>query len=296
VPIGEEFAALVPELSADRRFSVRLFMRACYSAYYHAYGTPDLHTHTRWRAVKHLMAEESLPERAYVLEVGCADGIMTFQVARRYRQWMVCGLDADQRSIESARLVKARSGINNVDFHVHFAPHLEFVKAASCDGVLLLDVIEHVQEDRALLSEVFRVLKPGGFVILSVPTPNYPRVFGRHFHSSVGHVREGYWQRNLESLFRASGFEVDSSKPYTFPPSAFACSIFYRLLLGRRGLPVLFSPLLDLVCRLDCLWPVKAERFACSIALKASKPAGTEASLHSSSALPIRQDQLSNSV
>ncbi len=296
MPIGEEFAALAPELSDHYRFSVRLLMKVCYSAYYHVYGTPDLHTHTRWRAVKRLMAENPLPERAHVLEVGCADGIMSFQVARRHSQWMVCGLDADERSIESARLVKVRGGIHNVDFRVHFAPRLEFVRAASCDGVLLFDVIEHVQEDTALLSEVYRVLKPGGFVILSVPTPNYPRVFGWRFHSSVGHVREGYWQRNLESLFRATGFEINACKPYTFPPSALACSIFYRLLLGKRGLPALFSPLLDLVCRLDLLWPVRTERFACSIALKASKPVRAAAPLDSQPPLPIYEGGQSNSV
>jgi SAM-dependent methyltransferase len=272
VPIGEEFAVLSPRADANRRSLKRLLIRAFYGAYFFAYGTPELHTHTRWRALKRLLTAESVPDLAFALEVGCGHGTMSFQVARKHKHWKVLGVDADQQSIEIADLVKVRNGIDNVEFQVHIAPRLEVVSSASCDAVLLIDVIEHVKEDEDLLSEVYRVLKPGGFIVLSVPTPNYPRVFGWSFHNAVGHVREGYRQGQIESLVRDRGFEVVSCKPYTYPPSAFACSIFYRWLREKHVLPTLLSPLLDLVCRLDCVWPARVERLACSIALKASKP------------------------
>lgn len=272
MPIGEEFAVLSPRLDANRGRLTHLLMRACYRAYYFAYGTPELHTHTRWRAIKRLLTAESLPDRAFVLEVGCGHGIMSFQVARKNEHWKVLGVDADRESIELADLARVRNGIDNVEFRAHVAPRLEVVTSESCDAVLLIDVIEHVKEDTALLSEVYRILKPGGFVLLSVPTPNYPRVFGWRFHQAVGHVRDGYWQGQLESIVRKCGFEVELCRPYTYPPSAFGCFIFYRWLLRIRGLPTILSPLLDLICRLDSVWPVRTERFACSIALKATKP------------------------
>jgi ubiquinone/menaquinone biosynthesis C-methylase UbiE len=272
VPIGEEYAVLSPRPDANRGHLTHLLMRACYRAYYSVYGTPELHTHTRWRAVKRLLTAESVPDQAFVLEVGCGHGIMSFQVARKHKHWKVLGVDVDRESIELADLAKVRNGIENVEFRTHAAPRLEVVSSASCDAVLLIDVIEHVQEDTALLSEVYRVLKPGGFVLLSVPTPNYPRVFGWRFHKAVGHVRDGYRQGQLESIVRECGFEVELCRPYTYPPSASGCFIFYRWLLKIRGLPTILSPLLDLFCRLDCVWPVRSERFACSIALKALKP------------------------
>lgn len=281
--IGKEFAVLSPMSDAKERHLSSLLKRACYRTYYWLYGTPELHTHTRWRALKRVVKGESIPDQAFVLEVGCGQGIMSFQVARKHKHWKVLGVDADQQSIEVADLAKVRNRIDNVEFRVHTAPRLEVVSSASCDVVLLIDVIEHVKEDAALLSEVYRVLKPGGFIILSVPTPNYPRVFGWSFHKAVGHVRDGYRQDQLEFLVRESGFDVVSCKPYTYPPSAFACSIFYRWLLRTHGLPTLISPLLDLVCRLDSVWPVRTEWFACSIALKASKPLMPEASSGSNS-------------
>lgn len=277
MPIGEESAVLSPRPKAGRGRLTHLLLRACYRAYYFLYGTPELHTHTRWRAVKRLLAAESVPEQAFALEVGCGDGVMSFQVARRYKGWKILGVDADQRFIESAGLAKVQNEVDNVDFRVHLAPRLEVVSSASCDAVLLIDVLEHVTEDKSLLSEVYRVLKPGGFVVLSVPTPNYPRVFGWRFHKAVGHVRDGYWQGQLQSLVGERGLEVNLWRPYTYPPSAFACLIFYRWLLEIPGLPILLSPLLDLVCQLDAVWPARTERCACSIALKASKPFKPEA-------------------
>lgn len=272
MPIGEEYAVLSPRLDAGGGRLTHLLVRACFRAYHLVYGTPELHTHTRWRAVKRLLMAATVPDWASVLEVGCGHGIMSFQVARKYKHWKVLGVDADRQSIELADLAKARNRIDNVEFRAHSAPRLEVVPSASCDAVLLIDVIEHVKEDTALLSEVYRVLKPGGFILLSVPTPNYPRVFGWRFHKAVGHVRDGYRQDQLESIVRECGFEIQLCSPYTYPPSASGCFVFYRWLLKIRGLPTILSPLLDLVCRLDCVWPIRTERFACSIALKASKP------------------------
>ncbi|MCL5671642.1 MAG: class I SAM-dependent methyltransferase [Acidobacteria bacterium] len=296
MPIGEEYAVLSPRLEANRGHLRYLLMRACYSAYYFAYGTPELHTHTRWRAVRSLLTAGPVPDRAFVLEIGCGHGIMSFRVARKHKHWKVVGVDADRQSIELADLAKARNGIDNVEFRTHLAPRLEVVPSASCDAVLLIDVIEHVKEDTALLSEVYRVLKPGGFVLLSVPTPNYPRVFGWHFHKAVGHVRDGYRQDQLESIVRECGFEVGLCRPYTYPPSASGCFIFYRWLLKIHGLPTILSPLLDLICRLDCVWPVRTERFACSIALKASKPTKLAVSANPNAARAESKEALPDSI
>lgn len=58
------------------------------------------------------------------------------------------------------------------------------------DGVLLLDVLEHVPNERAVLTEIARVLRPGGVLVLSVPNQGilsaldsmnvYTALFGRH--------------------------------------------------------------------------------------------------------------------
>lgn len=90
------------------------------------------------------------------------------------------------------------------------------VRADVFDLVLCVHVLEHVEDDRRVISELHRVLKPGGVAIVSVPlhldrpTHEDPtitdpeerkRVFGE-----FGHVR--YYGRDLGDRLANAGFEV----------------------------------------------------------------------------------------
>jgi len=61
--------------------------------------------------------------------------------------------------------------------------------------------LEHIQDDRKVLSELFRVLQPGGKLVISVPVPPAP------FYDSE-HVREGYTLEQISQLLQESGFEI----------------------------------------------------------------------------------------
>jgi SAM-dependent methyltransferase len=71
---------------------------------------------------------------------------------------------------------------------------------ASIDWILCTEVIEHVEDDGAAAQEMGRVLKPGGFALLSVPTPPAPH--------DPAHVREGYTLAALSELLAQGGLEV----------------------------------------------------------------------------------------
>ncbi len=43
----------------------------------------------------------------------------------------------------------------------------------SFDGVVTVEVLEHVMQDEKFLSEVYRVLKPGGFFLMTTPNGDY---------------------------------------------------------------------------------------------------------------------------
>jgi SAM-dependent methyltransferase len=70
----------------------------------------------------------------------------------------------------------------------------------SMDCVLCTEVIEHVENDRAAAAELGRVLKPGGFALISVPTPPAP------FDSA--HIREGYSLEALGALLAEGELDV----------------------------------------------------------------------------------------
>ena len=95
-----------------------------------------------------------------MLDLGCAFGYATRKLALRYEAH---GADASPGFIARAR----RS-----------APHIPFVLAAAeqlpypdgyFDAVLLLDVLGHVARETRVVDEVYRVLRTGGTLVISVP-------------------------------------------------------------------------------------------------------------------------------
>jgi SAM-dependent methyltransferase len=66
---------------------------------------------------------------------------------------------------------------------------------ASFDCVLAVEVLEHVAEDVRFVGQVRRVLKPGGFLLMSTPNGDFVR------NRNPDHVRH-YHRSQLESLLR----------------------------------------------------------------------------------------------
>lgn len=82
------------------------------------------------------------------------------------------------------------------------------VPDTSFDVVLLLDVLEHVPDDRAFLAGIVRdVLAPGGVLLASVPA--HPFLFTRH-DVSLGHYRR-YRLGELTARVRETGLAVEAS-------------------------------------------------------------------------------------
>jgi 2-polyprenyl-3-methyl-5-hydroxy-6-metoxy-1,4-benzoquinol methylase len=88
-------------------------------------------------------------------------------------------------------------------------------KSESFDVVINSQVIEHIPEDPKIINEMWRVLRPGGTLILG--TPDYGRWSWVALEWMYGKVLEGgyahehithYTRQSLAELIQASGFEV----------------------------------------------------------------------------------------
>jgi SAM-dependent methyltransferase len=78
------------------------------------------------------------------------------------------------------------------------------VADGSLDLVVAFDVLEHLVDDDACVSEIRRVLRPGGTFLVAVPCD--PRLWSAH-DEAVGHVRR-YTRATLTDLLRRNGFDV----------------------------------------------------------------------------------------
>lgn len=99
-------------------------------------------------------------------------------------------------------------------------------KAKTFDTVFALDVIEHIEDDQKVVDEMFRVLKPGGEAIVTVP--GLPFIWSKH-DSGQGHKRR-YTRRRLVKLAKKAGFKVEFISYFNFILSPLI--IFIRL-IGR---------------------------------------------------------------
>lgn len=91
--------------------------------------------------------------------------------------------------------------------------------ASSFDLITSLDVIEHVDDDRAALTELFRVLKPGGVLMLTVPAC----MCLWSGHDVALHHKRRYSAAELRGKVMGSGFRVarlTSFNSILFPPVA----------------------------------------------------------------------------
>jgi SAM-dependent methyltransferase len=98
--------------------------------------------------------------------------------------------------------------------------------AASFDAVLALDVIEHVPDDVALLREAWRVLRPGGVLLVTVPA--LPWLWSSH--DDVNHHFRRYTMRTLDASLRAGGFRPRKMSYYNalLLPLAIARKFIHR--------------------------------------------------------------------
>ena len=104
-------------------------------------------------------------EGARILDIGC--GIGTY--VRRFGDFSDEAYGVD---IDAARVTEgAQDGVSGLG--IALSEHLPFADE-SFDGVVLNEVIEHVNDDRETLREALRVTKPGGKVIIFAPNRFYP--------------------------------------------------------------------------------------------------------------------------
>ena len=101
---------------------------------------------------------ELLPDNAYVLDFGCHDGKFG-AILKKYRNINYIGIDKNCDAVKNAHQGVV---VKELVYPLPFTDQ-EF------DVVIMFEVLEHIHDQNKTLSEIFRVLKPGGLLLVSVP-------------------------------------------------------------------------------------------------------------------------------
>jgi SAM-dependent methyltransferase len=157
--------------------------------------------HWWYRARRDILADLirrriALPRDARILEIGCGTGHNLKMLARFGR---VDGIEIDEaaRAIASSRL-----GQQVIDSPL---PELPGIEDRAYDMVAILDVLEHVEQDREALASIARKLRPGGTLLITVPA--FPWMWSAH--DEVNHHKRRYTRGTLRQVIADAGLKLE---------------------------------------------------------------------------------------
>jgi len=126
----------------------------------------------------------------------------------------------------------------------------------SFDLVTCTDVLEHITNDDSTIREINRVLKPGGYVLITVPA--FQSLWGHQ--DEVSHHLRRYTRRDIEKIVTQEGFEIMESFYFNwimFLPVWIIRLISRLVSFKMRSEGDINSPTLNkmmmIVFRLDCV-------------------------------------------
>lgn len=129
-------------------------------------------------------------------EIGCGNGLILTHIAKTYKK-AVDGLDLNLSALQLCPTIPGT-------LYVYDILTLNPKMVNKYDLILLIDVLEHIEDEIKFLVAAHEHLKPGGFLILGVPMRQH--LFSA-YDRAVGHYRR-YSTNYLKSVVLASGFQI----------------------------------------------------------------------------------------
>jgi len=151
---------------------------------------------------KKLLEFVRFDDRTDFLEIGCGNGVVSKYMAKTY-MGSVTATDIDSKQIDANIL--AATKLSNLTFKIADAVNLPF-KDESFDVIISFGVLHHIDGWQKALSEIKRVLKPGGYLVYAEVI--YPEsISGMDKMSRFSFGLEAIDIDEVQDFFDTNGFE-----------------------------------------------------------------------------------------
>jgi SAM-dependent methyltransferase len=134
-----------------------------------------------------------------VLEIGCSSGFLMCELIAKLPDHRIIGADYTSGTLEA--LGKKLPGIPLLQFDLTRCP----LPDDFADVIILLNVLEHINDDEAATAQLFRIVRPGGAVIIELPAG--PSLFDVYDRVLMHHRR--YTMGGLTEMVKRHGFVVE---------------------------------------------------------------------------------------
>jgi ubiquinone/menaquinone biosynthesis C-methylase UbiE len=163
---------------------------------------------------------EIQPEKKY-MDLGTGNGYLAFEMARRYPNIQISGVDITREAIRQNQRLQREGGIDNLEF-MTYDGHKFPMEDGAYRGIISRYAFHHFPDPVNSIREMHRVLENQGFVIISDPQTYNEDAgdFVDQFQKlkQDGHVHF-YRQKELDDVFRRGGFikEQQYQSECTYP-------------------------------------------------------------------------------
>ena len=194
----------------------------------------DVGSRDKARLVRLFLVEGEEGDGLRTLDIGCGNGYFSRKAAAASTSVVATTMLPEE--FARAEALFSALGLSNVDLRLTRLDELD-EPPGSFDQVLLLDVLEHIRDDRAALTRVHDLLRADGFVFLTFPNRDFEYTSYRQaFRYETGwHVRHGYTFEMMESLLGECGFEAIDRRAFGTLGSAWGIRVQKRLGILRSA-------------------------------------------------------------
>lgn len=174
-----------------------------------------------------IMVQEIDPQKKdKILDVGCGDGFYLF-ILSQLGKYNLIGIDSQAPSIAAAKKFIRDKSVKLVvgDINAYgFSPE-------SFNKIICSEVVEHLSNDVTGLKSMYRLLKKGGHIYITVPHLNYPffwdplnwilqHIFGTHvksgFWAGIWNMHDRlYTMAKITDAVKIAGFKIEKKKYIT---------------------------------------------------------------------------------
>lgn len=162
-----------------------------------------------------------------ILDIGCGEGITLQKLVGKFPNKDIKGIDI---MIENVKICEK----HGLPVNYGSVYNLK-IDNNSIDCVVFLEVIEHLNNYQKALSEIYRVLKPGGSLIIIFPNDmifKIARILTFKFKEAFcnpGHVKQ-WTPKIVKSALEQLGFEILKTEniPFYFWPCSLHCLIMAK--------------------------------------------------------------------
>ena len=204
------------------------------------------------RRIKVVLEGLELKDSDILLDCGCGDGLYYYFLSS-FSSCQYYGLDLN---FENIKINQANSNFLHAKFYHGNILSLPY-KDGTFDKIISSETVEHVDDDLQALKELYRVLKKGGTMLLTVPNHNYPFLWdpinrfletiahGFHFKSGFlaglwnQHVRL-YYPDEIMKVVENAGFIVEGVQlvtHYCLPFNHYLINAV-AIILSKNKLPI----------------------------------------------------------